>query len=152
MFIAEVAWNAPRNIDHCLAGCFSSSTQWKLKAPGQSASSQAYPLSVLNCGQLPGSRMDHQKSRAEANAVFFLGVYENSEFWSCVGYDGLSIAFDLPIEHVRSLTEDQKRSMMGLLSSLAKMRDETLVVRLRALECLPADERLIGLMALIPQV
>jgi hypothetical protein len=96
--------------------------------------------------------MDHQKSQTEANFAFFRGLYENSELWSCVGYDGLSLAFGLPIEDVRSLTDDQKHSLLDLLSSLAKMRDESLTVRVRALESLPVDERLTGLIALSTRV
>lgn len=72
--------------------------------------------------------------------------------WSCVGYDGLSIAFGLPVEDVRSLTEDQKHSLMGLLSTLAKMRDKSLTVQVCALERLPVGERLTGLIALSAQV
>ena len=96
--------------------------------------------------------MDHDKSQTEASSVSFRRNFENSGLWSCVGYDGLSVAFGLPLEDVRSLTEDQKHSLMGLFSTLAKMRDESLTGRVCALESLPVDERLTGLIALSAHV
>ena len=95
--------------------------------------------------------MDYQKS-TDANFSFYQGIYENSGLWSCLGYDGLSMAFDLALEDVRSLTEAQKHSLMDLLASLAKRRDESLTVRVRALEGLPSDERLMGLITLSARV
>ena len=96
--------------------------------------------------------MDHPKSHTEGNPAFFREIYENSGLWSCTGYDGLSIAFGLPIEDIRSLSEDRKRALMCLLGRLAKMNDESLLDRIQALEGLTVSERLAGLMHLSAQV
>ena len=58
------------------------------------------------------------------------------------------MAFDLPLDAVQSLSEDQKRALMRLLGRLAKGEDEVLRGRMRGLEDLPAQERLTGLMCL----
>jgi hypothetical protein len=57
---------------------------------------------------------------------FYRQAYENGELWSCCGYDGLSIVFDLPLPAVQSLAENQKRGLMGLLAHLAAIEEEDL--------------------------
>jgi hypothetical protein len=92
--------------------------------------------------------MDDPKGRTEEDRVHFQEMYANSGLWSCCGYDGLSLVFDLPLEDLRSLAELQKQALMRLLAHLAKIEDESLLGRIRALEKLTIEERLTGLMQL----
>ena len=78
----------------------------------------------------------------------FRQFYEDSELWSCCGYDGLSVAFDLPLDAIRSLTDDQKRGLVRLLGRLAKGGDESLRSGVRRLEQSSDAERLAGLVQL----
>ena len=58
------------------------------------------------------------------------------------------MVFDVPIEAVRSLPEEQKRALMRLLSHLSDGGDEALQDQIRELDSLSAKERFIGLMNL----
>ncbi|MEW5980583.1 MAG: hypothetical protein AB1898_32790 [Acidobacteriota bacterium] len=73
--------------------------------------------------------------------AYFKGLYEDSSFWSCCGLDGLSIVFDLPLDSIRSLTEEQKRAILHLLGYLASGEDCDLLARVVALQEVPAEER-----------
>jgi len=92
--------------------------------------------------------MDAPKNPTKADSGYFRRIYEDSGFWSCCGYDGLSVAFDLPLEDLRSLPEEQKQTLMHLLAHLAGERDEALLDRIRGLETLATEERLAGLVSL----
>ena len=96
--------------------------------------------------------MDQRKSQDEEDFTFFRRIFNQSGFWSCIGYDGLSIAFDLPIDDFRSLPEARKRALMGLLGHLARVRDESLLNRIHALEGHTNAERLVGLLDLSEQL
>ena len=78
----------------------------------------------------------------------FRDILAQSGFWSCCGYDGLSIVFDVPLEAVQSLSEEQKRAMMRLLHRLAEGMDEKLKNQIAELERLDAEDRLVGLVRL----
>ena len=78
----------------------------------------------------------------------FQQLYTQSGFWSCCGYDGLSVAFDLPLDAVRSLPEERKRALVRLVTRLANSGDEVLLNELQRLDRLSGDERLAGLMHL----
>jgi hypothetical protein len=92
--------------------------------------------------------MDDPKSQPQRTRTDFQGIYAEGGFWSCCGYDGLSMVFDLPLEAVQSLPEDQKRALMRLLGHLAKGGDEALQGQMRELESLTAKERFTGLVHL----
>ena len=78
----------------------------------------------------------------------FKEILAQSGFWSCCGYDGLSVAFDVPVEAVQSLSEEQKRALMRLLSHLADAEDKALEHRIEELDGLTAEERFINLVKL----
>ena len=78
----------------------------------------------------------------------FRDILAQSGFWSCCGYDGLSIVFDVPPEAVQSLSEEQKRAMMRLLHRLAEGMDEKLKNQVAELECVAAKDRFVGLVRL----
>ena len=78
----------------------------------------------------------------------FRDILAQSGFWSCCGYDGLSIVFDVPLEAVQSLSEGQKRAMMRLLHRLAEGMDEKLKNQIADLERLTAEDRFAGLVSL----
>ncbi len=78
----------------------------------------------------------------------FQELYAHSGFWSCCGYDGLSVAFDLPLEAVRSLPEEGKRALVRLVTRAANSGDEALLNELQKLDSLSGDQRLAGLMQL----
>ena len=78
----------------------------------------------------------------------FRDVLAQSGFWSCCGYDGLSIVFAVPLDAVQSLSEEQKRAMMRLLHRLAEGMDEKLKNQIAELEHLGAEDRLVGLVRL----
>ena len=78
----------------------------------------------------------------------FRDILAQSGFWSCCGYDGLSIVFDVPLEAVQSLSEEQKRAMMRLLHRLAESMDEKLENQVAELEPLAAEDRIAGLVSL----
>ena len=78
----------------------------------------------------------------------FQRLYADSSFWSCCGYDGLSVAFDLPLEAVRSLPEGRKRALVRLITRLANTGDDALLNELQRLDSLSGEERLAGLMEL----
>ncbi len=92
--------------------------------------------------------MDDPKNQTKTNRAHFRDIYEDGEFWSCYGYDGLSIVFNLPLEAVQSLPEDQKHALLRLLGSVATTGDESLQDEIRALESLTAKERVTGLVHL----
>jgi len=92
--------------------------------------------------------MTDPKHQNEWDLAYFRQIYENSGYWSCVGYDGLSIAFDVPLEDFRHLAEHQKHALMRLLGHLAKMGDESLLGQIRGLERLTAHDRLTHLVDL----
>lgn len=91
--------------------------------------------------------MNRPKSQAKGTLDFYR-AYGNGGFWSCLGYDGLAIVFDLPVETVRSLSEDQKRALMALLARLTDVECEDLRLETQALEDRSDDERLAGLLHL----
>src|SRR5262249_402356 len=74
----------------------------------------------------------------------FRDILAQSGFWSCCGYDGLSIVFDVPLEAVQSLAEGQKRAMMRLLHRLAEGTDEKLKNQIANLKQWGAGNRLAG--------
>ncbi len=78
----------------------------------------------------------------------FRDILAQSGFWSCCGYDGLSIVFAVPLDAVQSLSEEQKRAMMRLLHRLAEGMDEKLKNQIAELERLDAEDRLVGLVRL----
>jgi len=92
--------------------------------------------------------MNDTKIPVERDLAYFQEIYRDGGFWSCCGYDGLSVAFDVPLESFRSLPEDQKHALMRLLGRLAKMGDESLIERIRGLHALSAPDRLTGLVDL----
>src|SRR5215469_13080330 len=71
----------------------------------------------------------------------FKEIYCRNGFWSSLGYDGLSLVFNLPLEALQSLSEEQKRSLMRLLGHLAEGRNEKLVVQVREVENLTPKDR-----------
>jgi hypothetical protein len=91
---------------------------------------------------------DDPQRQPHRTLAYFREIYAEGGLWSCCGYDGLSMAFDLPLDAVQSLSEDQKRALMRLLGRLAKGEDEALRGQMRGLEDLTAEERLTGLMGL----
>lgn len=93
--------------------------------------------------------MNRPKSQAKGTLDFYRCAYENGGFWSCFGYDGLAVIFDLPVEIVRSLSEDEKRGLMLLLFHLTDVAYEDLRRDVQALEDRNGDERLAGLLHLI---
>ena len=78
----------------------------------------------------------------------FKEILAQSGFWSCCGYDGLSVVFDVPVEAVQSLSEEQKRALMRLLSHLAEGEDKALEHHIEELDGLTAEERLVNLVKL----
>jgi hypothetical protein len=78
----------------------------------------------------------------------FQQLYSDNGFWSCLGYDGLSVAFDLPLDTVRCLPEEPKRALVGLITHLAKPEGEALRNQVRTLDSLNSEERLARLMHL----
>jgi hypothetical protein len=76
----------------------------------------------------------------------FQQLYENGGFWSCCGYDGLSVAFDLPLDAVRSLSEEQKQALIRLITRLAKTSDDQLHKDVRRLDNLDSGARLSALL------
>ena len=86
--------------------------------------------------------MDESRSQKEGKNAAFREILRHRGLWSCCGYDGLSIVFDLTLEDVRSLGEDQKRALMRLVSHIADFGDETVLDQLHALEGLSAQQRL----------
>ena len=78
----------------------------------------------------------------------FRDILAQSGFWSCCGYDGLSIVFAVPLDAVQSLSEEQKRAMMRLLHRLAEGMDEKLKNQIAELEGLAGEDRLAGLVSL----
>jgi hypothetical protein len=83
--------------------------------------------------------------------MYFQQVCDNNGFWSCCGYDGLAVVFDLPLESLQSLPDDQKRALMRLLVQLAGIGRESLRDRVREIERLPIDKRLTVLVDLSTQ-
>ena len=95
--------------------------------------------------------MDNPSNRTKADRNYFHEVYQNSGFWSSCGFDGLAVVFDLPLESLQSLSDDQMRGLMRLLAHLAKMGDGSLRDRIRELEGLTVEKRLMGLVRLSAQ-
>jgi 3-dehydroquinate dehydratase-1 len=106
-------------------------------APGQIAIGEARAIAE--------SLMRNQPRRTQSDFRDFLA---HSGLWSCCGYDGLSIVFDVPLEAVQSLSEGQKRDMMRLLHRLAEGMDEKLKNQIAELEQVAAEDRLAGLVSL----
>ena len=75
----------------------------------------------------------------------FKKIWADSAFWSCCGYDGLSLVFNLPLEVVRSLPEGKKRALLKLIGCLAQETDQNLRVRVESLRDLTPAERLVAL-------
>ena len=92
--------------------------------------------------------MGDPNSQPRRTASDFRDILAQSGFWSCCGYDGLSIVFDVPLEAVQSLAEGQKRALMRLLHRLAEGTDEKLKNQIAELERLAAEDRLAGLVSL----
>ncbi len=78
----------------------------------------------------------------------FQRLHADSGFWSCCGYDGLSVVFDLPLESISSLHEGQKRALVRLMTRLANTGDDALLNELQRLDTLSGEERLAGLVEL----
>ena len=92
--------------------------------------------------------MGDPNSQPRRTSSDFKDILAQSGFWSCCGYDGLSIVFDVPLEAVHSLSEGQKRAMMHLLHRLAEGMDEKLKNQIAELERVVAEDRLVGLVRL----
>lgn len=92
--------------------------------------------------------MNRPKSETKGTLDFYRGAFENGGFWSCFGYDGLAVIFDLPLESIRSLSEAQKRDLMRLLSHLADATCEDLRRELQVLEGRSEEDRLAGIVRL----
>ena len=92
--------------------------------------------------------MTDRKNEPRRTRADFKEILAQSGFWSCCGYDGLSVVFDVPVEAVQSLSEEQKRAMMRLLHRLAEGMDEKLKNQIAELERLDAEDRLVGLVRL----
>ena len=92
--------------------------------------------------------MDDAISQPHRTRADYQAIYAESEFWSSCGYDGLSVVFDVPLDALQSLPEDQTRALMRLLGNLAKEGDEALAGRMRELEGLTAKQRFSGLLHL----
>jgi hypothetical protein len=95
--------------------------------------------------------MDKPRDQNKGSAADFKIIWEDGEFWSCWGYDGLSMVFDLPLEPFERLLEPQKRALMRLLRHLAAGLDEALHNQINGLQDLTAEERLTILVALSEQ-
>src|SRR5262245_11791149 len=92
--------------------------------------------------------MGDLNSQPQRTSSDFKDILAQSEFWSCCGYDGLSIVFNVQLEGVQSLSEKQKRAMMQLLHRLAEGMDEKLKNQVAGLEPMAAEDRLAGLVDL----
>jgi|SRR4029450_9855202 hypothetical protein len=92
--------------------------------------------------------MGDPNSQPRRTPFDFRDILAQSGFWSCCGYDGLSIVFDVPLEAVQSLSEGQKRAMMRLLNRLAEGMDEQLKNQIADLLRLAAEDRFAGLVRL----
>jgi hypothetical protein len=92
--------------------------------------------------------VNRPKSQAKGTLDFYRCAYENGGFWSCFGYDGLAVIFELPVETVRSLSENEKRGLMALLFRLADVAYDDLRREVQALEDRSDEERLAGLLHL----
>jgi hypothetical protein len=84
--------------------------------------------------------------------TYYRDLRANSGLWSCCGYEGLAVVFDLPLEAVRSLPEDRKRAIMGLLKRLAEPGAEELRDQARELDGRNCEDRLAGILRLSAQV
>jgi hypothetical protein len=106
---------------------------------------------TMACG-LP--RSANAANMSDANGLtrgsfeYYRDVRKNSGLWSCCGYDGLSVVFLLPLEAVRSLPENQKRGLMGLLTHLGEPGGEDLRSQVGELEDRNAEDRLAGVVRL----
>lgn len=78
----------------------------------------------------------------EQEDSYFKELYQDAGFWSCCGYDGLSVAFDLPLAIVRALPEERKRALLHLIARLADSGEDSLRNRVRKLNGLNCEERL----------
>lgn len=72
-------------------------------------------------------------------------IWDDSELWSCLGFEGLAFAFDISADNLAALSEVQKQQLMKLLLRLTKPLDEQLTTQLRRLEDLTPGERLVAL-------
>ena len=100
-------------------------------------------------GQVPNTEfMAESKSQPKGTLDYYRDVRKNSGLWSCCGYDGLSLVFELPFVAVQSLTENQKRGLMGLLTRLADAGEEDLRNRVQAMEDQTWEDRLAGMVHL----
>jgi hypothetical protein len=77
---------------------------------------------------------------------YFQELYADAGFWSCCGYDGLSVAFDLPLASVRALPEEHKLALVHLIARLAHSDGNSLRSRVRSLDALSCEERLTELL------
>src|SRR5438477_11947960 len=75
----------------------------------------------------------------------FKEILAQSGFCSCCGYDGLSVAFDVPVEVIQSLSEEQKRALMRQLSHLSDAVDKALEHRDEELDGRMPEGRLLNL-------
>ena len=82
----------------------------------------------------------------EKEDSYFQELYHDAGFWSCCGYDGLSVAFDLPLAAVRALPEERKLALVHLIARLANSNDGSLCQRVLGLGTLSCDERLAELL------
>jgi hypothetical protein len=92
--------------------------------------------------------VNRPKSQAKGTLDFYRCAYENGGFWSCFGYDGLAVIFDLPVETLRSLSENQKRGLIALLFRLTEVAHEDLRREVQALEERGDEDRLARLLHL----
>jgi hypothetical protein len=97
-------------------------------------------------------RADDLSGPTPRRVADFKSLYENGEFWSCCGLDGLSVVFDVRLESIRSLDDAQKRALMHLLAYLVSGKDSAVVSRVMELQRAPEDVRFQGLLALTSQL
>jgi len=79
-------------------------------------------------------------------------IWENRELWSCLGFEGLSIAFDIPVDDLTDLAEEEKMRLMSLLSRLTMPVDEVLKMQIQHLEGISPKERLTRIRELVQTV
>jgi hypothetical protein len=78
--------------------------------------------------------------------TLFQAWYNDGGFWSDFGYDGLSVIFDVPLDTLQSLPDQQKRALMHLLRLLADPSNIVLQEQILALATYAAPQRLDALL------
>ncbi len=97
--------------------------------------------------QQPDKQSEHRTNQG-VEARWFQAWYSDGGFWSDFGYDGLSVVFDVPLDALQTLPEEQKRSLMRLLRLLAESPNSTLHEQVVAFAQYPATQRLGALLSI----